>query len=125
MSAGAWGDRLRERARALGLTDSEVARRVGLTQRRYSSYVNMSREPNFADLLRICAGLGTTPDYVLGVREPDGSSDDLRRAGTALERMSAGQRVLALAALDGMADAAGRQEVKPKTTKPRPPPRAS
>lgn len=109
----------------LGLTDSEVARRVGLTQRRYSSYVTMSREPSFADLLRICAGLATTPDYVLGVGKPDLADDDLRRAGTALERMPAGQRMLALAALDGMADAAGRQEVRPKTTRPRPPPRAS
>lgn len=125
MDAGSWGDRLRERARALGLTDSEVARRVGMTQRRYSSYVNMTREPAFGDLLRICEGLGVTPDFVLGVGKPDAVNDDLRRARTALERMSAAQRMLALAALDGMADAAGRQEVRRKTTRPRPPSRAS
>ena len=113
MSEGAWGDRLRERARALGLSDSEVARRVGMTQRRYSSYVNMSREPNFDDLLRICAGLGVTPDWVLGVGRPEESEDGLRRAGLALGRMSAGQRLLALGALEGMAEAAGREGSAP------------
>ena len=121
MDAGSWGDRLRERARALGLTDSEVARRIGMTQRRYSSYVNMAREPNFTDLLRICQGLATSPDWVLGVGKPDTVDDDLRRAGTALKRMSGEQRVLAVAALEGIADAAGRQEVRPKTSRPRAP----
>ena len=111
MGAGAWGDRLRERARALGLTDSEVARRIGMTQRRYSSYVTMSREPNFEDLLRICEGLSVTPDYVLGLGTPDTEQDDVRRAGAALGRMSAAQRVLAVAGLEGMAEAAGRTAV--------------
>ena len=84
MGTAGWGDRLRERGRALGLSDSEVARRLGLSQRRYSSYVNETREPSFNDLLRICEVLGTTPDYVLGAGAPDEADGALRRAGAAL-----------------------------------------
>ena len=62
-----WGERLRQRARELGLTDVEVARRLGLAQGRYSAYVNETREPDFALFLRICAALSTTPDVMLGV----------------------------------------------------------
>ena len=62
-----WGERLRLRARELGLTDAEVARRLGLAQGRYSAYVNMAREPDLALFLRICQVLGTTPDVILGV----------------------------------------------------------
>ena len=62
-----WGERLRLRARELGLTDAEVARRLGLAQGRYSAYVNMAREPDLALFLRICQALATTPDVILGV----------------------------------------------------------
>lgn len=99
-----WGERLRERARELGISDSEVARRVGMTQRRYSSYVNMAREPNYEDLLRVCAALGITPDHVLGVRPLEPREDVERRAVEALRRMPPKARELALAALEGMAE---------------------
>ena len=118
MGAGGWGERLRERGRALGLTDSEVARRLGLSQRRYSSYVNESREPGFADLLRICEVLRVTPDHVLGVDRPDPGDEALRRAGTALARLSAEQRDLAVAGLEGMAEAASRTEGRPMRGRP-------
>lgn len=61
-----WGDRLRARAKELGLTDADVARRLGLTQGRYSTYVNMTREPDFATFARMCKALQTSPDEVLG-----------------------------------------------------------
>lgn len=103
MDASGWGERLRARGRELGLSDSEVARRIGMTQRRYSSYVNMTREPNFGDLLRICGGLGITPDWVLGVGQVEPADDAARRALAALTRMPAAHRTLAVAALEGMA----------------------
>lgn len=62
-----WGDRLRARARELGLTDVEVARRLGLAQGRYSAYVNGIRAPDLLLFVRICEALGTTPDVMLGV----------------------------------------------------------
>lgn len=100
-----WGERLRARGRELGMSDSEVARRVGMTQRRYSSYVNMTREPNFSDLLRICEGLAVTPDYVLGVTGIEPGDDAGRRVAAALAQMPAMHRTLAVAAVEGMAGA--------------------
>jgi len=64
------GKRLRARAQELGLTDSEVARRLGLAQQRYSQYVTGAREPDYATLARICKALGTTPNDVLGFSGP-------------------------------------------------------
>lgn len=64
-----FGERLRLRAKELGLSDSEVARRLGLSQARYSNYVNGNREPDNATLVRICRVLDTTPDAILGFSE--------------------------------------------------------
>lgn len=64
-----FGDRLRERAAELGISNAEVARRSGLTGRRYSNYVTGIREPDLATLVRIAEVLQTTPDSLLGVRE--------------------------------------------------------
>jgi transcriptional regulator with XRE-family HTH domain len=57
--------RLRERARELGLSDAEVARRAGLAERRYGHYVRGTREPDFETLMRICAVLDVTPNDLL------------------------------------------------------------
>ena len=63
------GEKLQVRARELGLTDAEVARRLGLAQGRYSNYVNGAREPDLATLARICRELAITPDELLGFRD--------------------------------------------------------
>ena len=55
-----YGDRLRTRARELGMSDSDVAKRLGLAQSRYANYVNENRQPDFATLVRICRVLDTT-----------------------------------------------------------------
>ena len=60
-----FAERLRERARQLGLSDAEVARRIGLEERRYGHYVRGAREPDFATLLRICSVLDLTPNELL------------------------------------------------------------
>jgi transcriptional regulator with XRE-family HTH domain len=59
--------RLRERARELGVSDAAVARRSGLTERRYSNYVGGRREPDLATVVRIAESLQTTPNDLLGV----------------------------------------------------------
>ena len=59
------GKNLRERARALGLSDSEIARRLGLSQARYHNYVSDTAEPDLGTLIRICRVLGTSPDELL------------------------------------------------------------
>jgi transcriptional regulator with XRE-family HTH domain len=63
------GEKLRERALVLGLSDVEIARRVGLSQSRYANYVLGKREPDFGTLVKICRVLGTTPNFLLGFSE--------------------------------------------------------
>lgn len=86
-----FGRRLRQAAQDLGLSDAEVARRSGLTERRYGHYVTGDREPGLATLGRICAVLGQTPNDLLGFAESprklapaDKLKARLLAAGTAL-----------------------------------------
>ena len=57
---------MRERAAELGVSNAEVARRSGLTERRYSNYVTGIREPDLATLVRIAGVLQYTPNVLLG-----------------------------------------------------------
>ena len=104
-----FGDRLRERAAALGMTSREVSRRLGISEQRYSRYVLDQREPDYRALLRICAVLDTTPDFLLGVGPaPGGDAEDRVRAQVAASlaqadgpRLRAALRILsALSLLD-------------------------
>ena len=76
-----FGKMLRKRAVALGLTDSEVARRLGLSQARYHNYVSDTAEPDLATLLRICRTLSTSPNEALAFDGATSSAtgDDLHR----------------------------------------------
>lgn len=76
---------LKQRAAELGLSNAEVARRCGLSERRYAHYVVGDREPDLATLIRIATTLGTTPDVLLGVGVP--STLDAR--GQLLDRLIA------------------------------------
>lgn len=60
-----FGKNLRRRAKELGLTDAEVARRVGISERRYGFYVTGDREPDLATLLRISDILQMSADRLL------------------------------------------------------------
>ncbi|WP_316227112.1 helix-turn-helix transcriptional regulator [Bradyrhizobium sp. SZCCHNS3052] len=63
------GQKLRSRAKELGFSNAEVARRAGLSERRYGFYVTGDREPDLSTLLRICKVLATTPNILLGFSE--------------------------------------------------------
>ena len=56
---------LKKRAEELGLSNAEVARRAGLSERRYGNYVSGRREPDLATLVRIAQVLDSTPDRLL------------------------------------------------------------
>lgn len=60
-----FGNNLRRRAKELGFTDAEVARRVGISERRYGFYVTGDREPDLATLLRIADILQADADRLL------------------------------------------------------------
>jgi transcriptional regulator with XRE-family HTH domain len=101
------GKRLKLRAKALGMTDSEVARRLGLSQGRYSNYVNEVVEPDLGTLVRIARALGLTADEVLGMARPteEDASHILRtRIALAAETMD----LAALRAAAAMFDAAAK-----------------
>ncbi|MFS2153879.1 MULTISPECIES: helix-turn-helix domain-containing protein [unclassified Rhizobium] len=58
---------LRKRAEQLGFSNAEVARRAGLSERRYGNYVSGAREPDLNTLVRIAQTLGTSIDSLLGL----------------------------------------------------------
>ena len=66
-----FGQKLRQRARQLGLSDAEVARRAGLSERRYGNYVTGKREPAYAVLLKLCAVLDADPNSLLGFKSAE------------------------------------------------------
>ena len=101
-----FGKMLRNRAAALGLTDSEVARRLGLSQARYHNYVSDTAEPDLGTLLRICRALSTSPDEVLAFDGPisSASGDDLQRhrVASAISAMQGDELVYAADLIEAM-----------------------
>lgn len=81
---------LRKRAEELGISNAEVARRAGLSERRYGNYVSGRREPDLATLVRIAAVLGATPNDLLISNVPSKTRSELTRlrAVTALSVLS-------------------------------------
>lgn len=93
------GRRLRNRARELGVTDTEVARRADISQPRYANYVNDANEPDLGTLVRICRALDTSPDQVLGFAEsPEASPGEVFRSRIAAAAQSMDPQRLRLAA---------------------------
>ena len=97
-----FGQALRRRAGELGLSDAEVARRLGLDIGRYGNYVRGTREPDFRTFLRICRVLLTTPNALLGVE--DLTPQEHVRALAALNAMDDDRRSLAFEILETMAN---------------------
>jgi transcriptional regulator with XRE-family HTH domain len=100
----AFAQRIRERARELGLSDAEVARRAGLSERRYGYYATGEREPNLATLLRICEVLAGTPNDLLiaeGKPPPQSGRDrSLARISAATDNLTLSELDLAVCLLE-------------------------
>lgn len=82
---------LRRRAAVLGVSNAEIARRLGVSERRYAHYVRGDREPDLATLARITALFRTSADELLGLAEPPESSEHdvlLKRLISAAEALS-------------------------------------
>ena len=106
MAKAGWGERIKERARELGMTDSAVARALGIAQRRYSAYANESREPDFLTLVRICRVLQTTPDAVLGFEQHgilDGGEAVTARLIATLSVMTPAEQLRTAAVVEALA----------------------
>ncbi|MGI4799047.1 MAG: helix-turn-helix domain-containing protein [Janthinobacterium lividum] len=113
------GDRLRVRARELGWSDTEVARRVGIGQTRYANYVTNRHEPDLATFARICSVLGASASAMLGqaASEPDEASRLRGQVATALEVLDETALTIVVAVVDGLV-ARGAQAV---SVQPKPP----
>lgn len=83
--------RLKERAAQLGISDREAARQCGLEERRYAHYAGNRREPDLETLVRIANGLGTTPNWLLGL---DGEGKRPTRRTALLERLTTAAKEL-------------------------------
>lgn len=67
-----FGDRLKGLAAGRGLSNADLARRLGITRGAVSNYFTGRRSPNHADLVAIADALGVTTDYLLtGSAAPD------------------------------------------------------
>ena len=103
---------LRGRARALGLSDAEVARRAGLGERRYGHYVSGTREPNLSTLLKICDVLDATPNDLLGrggkARAASGRERLEKRLGAAATILDNGALAVAVKQIEALLDLSER-----------------
>lgn len=91
-----FGERLKQQAQNLGISNAEAARRAGLAERRFNNYCNDEREPDLRTLVNIAKALETTPDVLLGVH--DAPSRGPRE--TLLDRLSSAARALPMAELE-------------------------
>ncbi|MGM9884842.1 helix-turn-helix domain-containing protein [Streptococcus hyointestinalis] len=61
--------RLKELRISKGFTQSELGKKVGVSQNTFTNWENGSREPNFKTLRKLANVLETTIDYLLGEEE--------------------------------------------------------
>ncbi len=61
------GERLKELRKQQGLTQVQVAERLGLSKAVISSYEVASRHPSYDILIKMAALYGVTTDYLLGL----------------------------------------------------------
>jgi len=80
-----FGSRLRQRAKELGISNSEAARRAGLSEGRYAHYITGKREPDLATVVRIAKVLGTSPNWLL---DADTGNDEETPLSNLLDRLS-------------------------------------
>ena len=76
---------LRARAKQLGISNAEAARRADLSERRYANYVSGDREPDLATLVRIAEVLEMTTDQLLSV---EGDGPDISKRALLTDRLS-------------------------------------
>ena len=81
-----FGARLVTRARELGLSNAEVARRAGLSERRFGNYATDTREPDLQTLAVLARVLGISADELLGVSAP---TEDRRARDGIIARINA------------------------------------
>ncbi len=102
-----FAENLQARAQQLELSNAEVARRAGLTERRYAHYVAGTREPDLATLVRIAETLKTTPNHLLGagtsIARPTWRQLMLDRVAVAADALTDGELDIVLVQIEAIA----------------------
>lgn len=98
------GHRLRVRARELGWSDAEVARRAGIAQTRYANYVSDRHEPDLATFARICSVLGASASDLLGqtLGEKDEAGRLRAHVASAMEALDVNSLATLVAVTEGL-----------------------
>ena len=71
------GSRIRELRVERRLTQSEVARRMGISKSMLSSYEASQRSPSYKVLVKIALFFSVSTDYLLGIEKPSIAYDGL------------------------------------------------
>lgn len=66
-----FGTRLLNMIQRQGLTEQELAKRVGISAATLSRYILGCRQPKVDVLAKIALALGTTSDYLIGIEKED------------------------------------------------------
>lgn len=62
-----WGERIRERRKALRMSQAELAAHLGITQNQISKYERGVDSPSIENLIKMVNLFETTADYLLGL----------------------------------------------------------
>ena len=62
-------ERLKELRSACGISQKEIAEKLGITRSAYANYEQGTREPDFETLKKICFLFDCTSDYLIGKDE--------------------------------------------------------
>lgn len=61
-------DRIREQRKKMGMTQDELAKRIGGGIRTVNDYERGTRQPSYAKLLMLASLFNVSTDYLLGVK---------------------------------------------------------
>ncbi len=64
-----FAERLNEVLKDLGLSQSALAKKIGMSQSVVNNYCTGKREPTLDTLIIICKALGESADYLLGLED--------------------------------------------------------
>ena len=64
-----FGDRLKSLRKGKGLTQSQLAKRIGLVSGTVSAYEQGLKYPSIEVLIKICSSLDSSSDYLLGLSD--------------------------------------------------------
>lgn len=73
------GAKIQEALSAKGMTQKELAARIGVTETTMSRYVSGDREPKPNVLANIATALHTTSDFLLGIEDSEYDHPKIRR----------------------------------------------